>query len=75
MSILERLLSPLTHTTFAYYVTCFIFKHRMWRLCRWVEGIPNPVWGGEYRGWVFLGRYHPEDDSCFLMNVPDSLGL
>ena len=73
MSKFEKMLRHLAHTQFAYYVACFIFKHKLWKLCHWVEGIPNPVWGGEYRGWVFLGRYHPANDSTFLMNVPDSI--
>jgi hypothetical protein len=73
MSKFEKFCRPITHTTLAYHLACFIFKHKLWGLCHWVEGVPNEFWGGEYRGWVFLSRYHPADDSVLLMNVPDDL--
>ena len=50
MSIFEKMCAGLQHTSLGYYLAVFIFEHKLWKLCHRVND-----------GWVFLGRFHPDD--------------
>lgn len=60
MSIFEKMCAGLQHTSLGYYLAVFIFEHKLWKLCHRVND-----------GWVFLGRFHPDDGRFFLKNSVD----
>lgn len=62
MTKFEKFCRPLTHTSFAYYLARFFFKHKIWSPCHRAN---HPLYGS---GWCFLGRFHPDDNSAFLVN-------
>lgn len=69
LSNFEKKMYGFRWSSIGYYLAVFIFTFKLWKLCHREENVKTAFgddWGS---GWVFLDRFHPDDNKFFLGNL------